>query len=396
MRLNEPAIRKIEAPAVGYRLIRDDEIPGFGLRVTANDARAFTLTYRIEGRQRRLTIGTWPAWTATAARERAKELRRQVDRGEDPLAEKQARREAPTFREIAAEYLEKHAAGKKSGYRDREYLERDVFPQWGARKAADITRRDVIALIDGKAAATPTAGNRLLACIRKLFNWSISRDLLAANPCFQVKMPCRETRRDRVLTESEIASLWEKLTAPKGLSPEVSAVLRLILLTAQRPGEVCAMEWAEIDRETGWWSIPAEKAKNGLAHRVFLAALALEQLPERGESRWVFPSPRGDKAIGVGALSHSIRLKQAQIGVPNLHPHDLRRTSASRMTSIGIPRETVRRLLNHVETDVTAVYDRYSYDPEKRAALERWARELGRIIGRPEKAKVVELAGGGR
>jgi integrase len=397
MRLNEQAIRKIEAPTQGYRLIRDGEIPGFGLRVTANDARAFTLTYTTDGRQRRLTIGAWPVWTATAARERAKELRRLIDRGEDPLGEKESRREAPTFRQIADEYMEKHAAGKKSGHGDREYLERDVLPQWGSRKAADITRRDVIALIEAKAATAPVAANRLLACVRKLFNWSIERDLLGANPCVQVKAPVRETRRDRVLTEPEISLLWERLTTPargKGevrLTAGVNAAIRLILVTAQRPGECCQLEWSELD-QAGWWSIPAQKAKNGLAHRVPMTKLALEQLPERGASRWVFPSPRGDKPIQVNALSHATRLNLAALGLSNFHPHDLRRTAASLMTGSGIPRLTVKRILNHAESDVTAIYDRYSYDSEKRLALERWERELRRIVGAaPKTARVIKV-----
>lgn len=402
-RLNEQEIRKIKTPQQGYLLIRDGDIPGFALRVTANDVRAFTLTYTIEGRQRRLTIGSWPAWTATAARERAKELRRQIDRGEDPLAVKEARRQALTFREVAEEYLTRHAAGKKTGEQDREYLMRDVLPIWGARKAEDIKRRDVIALIEAKAAKAPVAANRLLACIRKVFNWAIGNDVLEleSSPCFQVKAPATERKRDRVLSEAEIRQLWGRLDVPPPTDPEeprlemsaeVKGVLRLILITAQRPGECCSVEWSEIDRESGWWTMPAHKAKNGLAHRVPLSKLALEQLPEVGESRWIFPSPRGDNPIAVNALSHAVRLNEKYLGIPDVHPHDLRRTAASHMTSKGIPRLTVQRILNHIEQGVTAIYDRYSYDPEKKAALDKWERELRRILGTAQKAKILEMA----
>jgi integrase len=390
MRLNEQVIRSVALPATGYKLLRDGELPGFGLRVTANGARCFVLTYSIEGRQRRLTIGAWPAWTATTARERAKELRRQIDRGEDPLATKEQRRDAPTFKEIGTLYLERHAVNKRSGYRDREYLERDVFPSWGNRKAEDIKRRDLIELLERKAATAPIAANRLLACIRKVFNFAIERDLIVASPCYKVKAPTKENQRDRVLTEAEIATFWSKADAHLG--DQINRILRLILCTAQRPGECCSVEWAEIDRESGWWSIPAAKAKNGQAHRVYLTPLAIEQLPARGESRWVFASRRGGaKPIGEGSLAPALRRERANIGV-DFHAHDLRRSAASKMTGAGIARDTVKRILNHAEHDVTSIYDRYSYDPEKEVALRKWESVLRRILGDPQKAKVVQMA----
>ena len=175
MRLSEQAIRKIPMPAAGYTLVTDGEPAGFGIRVTAAGARSFVLTYTVSGQQRRLTIGAWPTWSTTAAREKARELRRQIDQDQDPLAKKQARRAELTFREIAAIYMEGWGSKKRSGYRDREYLERDAYPAWGNRKAEDIKRRDVLALLDAKAIDAPIGANRLLACLRKVFNFAISR-----------------------------------------------------------------------------------------------------------------------------------------------------------------------------------------------------------------------------
>src|SRR5579872_6415442 len=122
LRLNEQTIKTTKPPASNYVLVRDGEIPGFALRVTANDARAFVLTYVVDGRQRRMTIGSWPSWTATAAREKAKELRRAIESGVDPLEDKQARREAPTVAELAREYVERHASKLKSGRTTELYL----------------------------------------------------------------------------------------------------------------------------------------------------------------------------------------------------------------------------------------------------------------------------------
>ena len=378
-RLTEKEIRTLPTPEKGNRIYFDDIVGGFGIRVTASGTKAFVFDYRVNRRHRRLTIGRYPSWNATAARERAKKLKLQVDRGRDPLGEKEEGRAAPTLADVAAEYLERYASKKKSGFRDKQYLTRDVLPSWGNRKAADIKRRDVLELIERKAEQAPISANRLLACIRKVFNWAISRDLLDTNPCSQVPAPGIEKRRDRVLTEAEIAAFWDGLdSAP--MRGEVRTALRLILVTSQRPGEVCEIELADLNGD--WWTVPAAKAKNGLSHRVPLSALAQEQLQPRREAteRWLFPSPRGNAPIQVNALSVPLR-NNNHFGLERFTPHDLRRTAATMMASMGTDRLTLSKILNHVETGVTSVYDRATYDREKRRALERWERKLRSIIG---------------
>ena len=388
-RLTEKEIRTLPTPEKGNRIYFDDIVGGFGIRVTASGTKAFVFDYRVNRRHRRLTIGRYPSWNATAARERAKKLKLQVDRGRDPLGEKEEGRAAPTFTGVAAEYLERHASKKKSGFRDKQYLTRDVLPSWGNRKAADIKRRDVLELIERKAEQAPISANRLLACIRKVFNWAISRDLLDTNPCSQVPSPGIEKRRDRVLTEAEIAAFWDGLdSAP--MRGEVRTALRLILVTSQRPGEVCEIELADLNGD--WWTVPAAKAKNGLSHRVPLSALAQEQLQPRREAteRWLFPAPRGNAPIQVNALSVPLR-NNNHFGLERFTPHDLRRTAATMMASMGTDRLTLSKILNHVETGVTAVYDRATYDGPKRAALTKWERRLKSIIGAAVKSEVVSI-----
>ncbi len=389
-RLTEKEIRTLPTPEKGNRIYFDDIVGGFGIRVTASGTKAFVFDYRVNRRHRRLTIGRYPSWNATAARERAKKLKLQVDRGRDPLGEKEEGRGAPTFTGVAAEYLERYASKKKSGFRDKQYLTRDVLPSWGNRKAADIKRRDVLELIERKAEQAPISANRLLACIRKVFNWAISRDLLDTNPCSQVPAPGIEKRRDRVLTETEIAAFWDGLdSAP--MRGEVRTALRLILVTSQRPGEVCEIELADLNGD--WWTVAAAKAKNGLSHRVPLSALAQEQLQPRREAteRWLFPSPRGNAPIQVNALSVPLR-NNNHFGLERFTPHDLRRTAATMMASMGTDRLTLSKILNHVETGVTAVYDRATYDKEKRRALQLWERKLRALIGELPGEKVVEFS----
>jgi integrase len=395
LRLNEAAIKSTKAPASNYILLRDGEIPGFALRVTANDARAFVLTYTAEGRQRRLTIGAWPAWTATAARERAKELRRQIDNGHDPLEQKRERREAPTVEELAREYLERHAAKLKSRRILGGYIDRDILPVWGRWKAEDVRRPDVIEMVERKAKDTPIAGNMLLGVVRGLFNWAIEKDLLQHNPAFRVKPPASKKQRDRWLNEQEIRQFWTRLDTAK-MEPECRSALRLILITAQRSGEVLSAERTEIDTDSAWWTIPAEKAKNGLQHSVPLPGLALEEIEKAKTGRWLIPSRYTSKGTHttVAGLSNAVAANQEHFGLPRFTPHDLRRTAATHLTkTCGVPRFIVGMVLNHSEKGVTSVYDRYSYDPEKKAALQKWDRELRRILSLTRETNLVEIAG---
>lgn len=149
---------------------------------------------------------------------------------------------------------------------------------------------------------------------------------------------------------------------------------------------MAAAEWSEFDLESGWWVIPAEKSKNKLTHRVPLSPLAKEILKTAKEqaedSQWVFPSPRdgGSKRIADTAIDRAVRNNRQVFGIDSFTPHDLRRTAASLMTSMGISRLVVSKILNHAEQGVTAVYDRHSYDSEKKTALEAWGRKLESIV----------------
>ena len=221
--------------------------------------------------------------------------------------------------------------------------------------------------------------NRVLALVRKMFNFAIERDWLEMNPCHMVKRAAPERQRDRVLSEDDIRACWKALNKENSV---IAAVLRLRLLTAQRGGEVLNAMWCEIDLRTGWWTIPGERGKNGLAHRVPLSPPAVKVLKSlrslTGDSPWVFPSPKKEGA-SIAHVQKAIERIVERSGV-DFRGHDLRRTAASLMVGGGVPRLVVSKILNHVETGVTAVYDRHSYDLEKRAALDFWGRRLEAIV----------------
>ena len=179
------------------------------------------------------------------------------------------------------------------------------------------------------------------------------------------------------MSEEEIRHVWKALGHER-LS--IAATLKLALLTAQRRSEVLGIRWDELDLETRWWTIPAERSKNKLAHRVPLASQALDLLARLREqahgSAYVFP---GSKKEPIANLQKPMRSIRQRTGI-EFRFHDLRRTAASHMTGIGISRLVVSKILNHAERDVTAVYDRHSYDPNKQEALLQWDKRVDQIL----------------
>ena len=355
----------------------DTRWPGFGVRVSPAGRKSWVVMYRFHGRVRRVTIGPYPYVSLADARAKAKALVRQVFQGTDPAAEKAAERLAETFAQLAAEYLERHAKPRKRTWReDERILKRELLPHWGKMKAKEVTRRDVRLLIDRVVErGVPTYANRIFGLARKVFNFALQRDIVDANPCHGLPQPAPEHRRDRVLSESEIGVLWKEFEAER---PLVAASYKLRLLTAQRGGEILGMRWDHIDFASGWWTIPTEIAKNGMAHRVPLSRQVraiLAEIKLLGLSpTWVLPNPTRSGAMDT--TQKAAERIRTRTGI-DFRQHDLRRTAASHMTGMGISRLVVGKILNHVEAGVTAVYDRH-YDREKREALEAWGRETVR------------------
>lgn len=368
----------------------DASLRGFGVRVTRTGEKSYVVRYLHNGRRRRLTLGRYPGLSLADARDRAKDILYAVHRGEDPQGEKEAARNAPTFAELAAEYIERHAKPKKRRWKeDQRMLRVDVLPHWKRRPASSITRRDVSELLDGIVErGAPIMANHVRALLSKVFNFGIGRDLVETNPCAGVPMPAKPRQRDRVLSDDEIRRIWQVLDSQGNA---MAASFKVRLLTAQRGVEVLSMRWEDIDGE--WWTIPAEVAKNGRSHRVPLSAPTLALLEElrvaADGSPWVFPSPKGGDRPIVHVQKAAEKLAKAA-GIEFV-PHDLRRTAASQMTSTGVPRLVVSKILNHVESGVTAIYDRHSYDGEKREALAKWGERLEEIL---DQNSVPEPTGG--
>ncbi len=368
----------------------DDKVPGLALRVMPSGAKSWTLRYRHRGRLRRLTLGTLKSITLSQARARARDEFHAASKGADPATEKQAGRKVETVGDLAGLYLEKWAKPRKRSWKaDDNLLRRKILPTWRHRAVVDISRRDVRELVESVAeAGAPVVGNRVAALLSKMFAFALDRDIVTASPAFRIPRPAIESARDRVLTEGEIRALWKAWDA---LSVPMAAFYRLRLLTAQRGGEVAAMRWQDVDLESGWWTIPAEHSKNKLPHRVPLNSSAVSILAEllaTSHKDVIGVLDAHARRAGAGAKGKRQQAAAAAtFPVDDFRGHDLRRTAASLMAGGGVPRLTISKILNHVERGVTKVYDRHSYDPEKRAALDWWNQRVDAIV--TEKAATV-------
>lgn len=384
--LTARALPGLPLPAAGRVEYPDAKVPGLALRVSASGHRSWVVYYRHAGRLRRLTLGPLSVLGLADARDRARSTRAAAHNGGDPAGEKQSARDTaqsdPTFEYLAQEYLERHARPKKRSWQaDERMLGRYVPRTWFKVPARTITRRQVRDMLDEIAARAPIQANRVLALLRKVWNFGIKRDLVEANPCALLDRPAPERQSDRVLSVEELRLVWAAITDEAELATAV--LFKLYLWTAQRGGEIRSMQWSDIDLNAAWWVIPSERSKNKLAHRVPLSPPAVEclrslQKARASESPWVFAS---QSKSGYRQIMHKAAERVRERSGVSFVPHDLRRTVATFLTSeVGVSRLVVSKLLNHVESGITRVYDRASYDREKRIALNTWAVRLDAVV----------------
>ncbi|MGY6549604.1 MAG: tyrosine-type recombinase/integrase [Roseinatronobacter sp.] len=413
-------IARAEAPAKGQRFIFDDHrnAPrGFALRITAAGGRAFVLQYSVDGRQHRKVIGAWPTWTLEAARAEAQDLVRKIDTGHDPLKEKRRRKEEPTMAELAAEWLDKHASGLKSVGTIRGLVNNDILPALGDEKVTDIRRRDIIEMVEAKAAKAPRSAAQLLVYVRKIMTYAADREIIAVNPVADLKPtsitvkgqrnPLKANPRDRVLTQEEIRSFWQNAET-SGLHRLTALALKMTLVTGQRPGEVVGMREDEIDGR--WWIIPASRrGKTSTAQAVYLTDTALriiadakaeiDRLSKRRRtphSGFIFEASPG-KPIGNDALARAVARAGDALGDMGeddgrgrWRPHDLRRTMRTGLSAAKVGPDIAEIVTGHVIPGIRGVYDRHDFKDERRMALEAWERRLMAIVAGddPDAARV--------
>jgi integrase len=415
--LSEETIKRLSAPAKGNSItyfagatIQGAKAPrGFGVRVTASGARAFILNYRLRGREHRFTIGAWPDWSALKAVREARNQRQRIDRGEDPLKD---RAPIPTMKSVSSvidDFMARYVRNKERPLRSADQIQsafdRLVKPRIGKIGVYELRRSHVAEMLDKvEDEAGPVQADRVRAYLRKALSWYAERDdefnLNAAFVRVGARANPKERARTRVLSDDELRIIWPLLSE----AGTFGALLKTLLLTAQRRDEVANMVWTEIGADR-IWTIPAERYKTKRSNHVPLSNAARTVIGAKSKIEgcdYVFPSrtntpfsgfgkskARLDKAVLLYKQKHA--KKGAEVGPPpNWTLHDLRRTAKTLMARAGVRPDISERVLGHVIAGVEGTYDRHSYADEKREALEKLAAMIERILN-PLPANVERL-----
>ncbi len=396
MKFSDRSVAAIK-PTDKQQEIPDSLLPGLYLRVMPSGVKSWAVRYRANGKQRRLSLGKYPAVSLAAARDLARTAMKNAARGVDVQAEKMERRKggADDIAGVIDLFIERHAKQQNRTWKKTEsILKNYALKAWKGRKVEDITRKDVIALVDGVHAHAPIMANRVLAAVRKMFNWCVGRDLIQNSPAFGVTPPAKERKRNRILSDEEIKAFWQ---ASEREGYPFGDAFRLMLITGQRREEVIAMRWSEIDLPGQVWEIPGSRTKNEKAHRVPLGPMAIgilkkcpKFLDQSGDVvDFVFPASGNNQNSISGVSRVKARIETAmrnELQVDSLERwtlHDLRRTFASGCRRAGVALDVVEKMINHISgsfAGVVGVYQLHDYEGEKREAVKAWEGLLRIII----------------
>ncbi|MCB9931530.1 MAG: site-specific integrase [Alphaproteobacteria bacterium] len=379
MKLTDASVKKLEAPERGNRIHYDTEVKGFGVRVTAKGSRAFVLNYRTRaGRERRITIGSFPDWTTGAARAEAADLKRRVDGGDDPLGEVEADRGAKTVADLCQRYTAEQLPRLREGSQ-RDYaalIRRFILPELKHKTVAEVAFADIDGLHRKVTKSSgPYTANRMLAVASRMFALSIRWQWRTDNPCRGVERNTEE-KRHRYLSGDELARLTQALAEHD--DQQAANIVRLLLLTGARRGETQAARWADFDLAAGVWTKPGATTKQKSMHRVPLNAPARQLLAALREdapagAEYVFPGRGGEghrQEIKTAWRRLCIAAGIVTAGKPSARLHDLRHTYASVLASAGLSLPVIGALLGHTQPATTARYAHLLDDP-LRAATER-------------------------
>lgn len=390
-------------PGTRY-MIWDKRLPGFGLRVTDGGHRSFIVRGRIKGKPQpvRRTIGDYPALALADARETARAWLAALERGVDPAAlvaeelaaAEKARRQAArlkegTFEKVSAKFIDSYAKAHQRRWQETERIFRVyVSPEWSARPMHEIKRRDVADLLDNIAAENGIVmADRVLAAIRKLFNWHAARDDDFVSPIVKgiAKTKPAQRARKRILSDDEVGAIWPLLDRDE-FKPAFGPCLKLLFLSGQRKNEAAHLKRNDIAHANGHgeiWTIPEESYKSKIDHVIPITAalrLVLDAQPVLGDAGLYFTTDGETHFQGFNK-------KKAELdklsGVKGWTIHDIRRTAHSLMTRAGVSHFVADRVLGHKIAGVGGTYNRYDYIKEKRAALETLAAEIDRILNPP-------------
>lgn len=377
--LTDQFLKNVPAPEAGKRPeYRDQGHTGLALRLTSDGVKTWNYLYSFAGKKCRLTIGTYPEISLSAARKAAATHRQTVEEGKNPIVEQRSNHEKQTFGDVAALWFEdRRKAGKRSLDNDEWNYGKWVEPEWKNRAIDEIRRKDVKALLRKVSTPTGVTRNRVLSLVKTIFNFALDDEIIESNPAARMKPPVEEIPRvDQVkFSEEQVRKIWDAVCAFE--NERLHDFYQLAFLTAAREGEILGMTWGELSLSNpakAEWTLTGERVKNGKAWSVPLPPAAVELLRGRKERAGENATP--DALVLNGLKKRSLNDHHhkfvEKVGIP-FNVHDARSMIVSRMAEWEIPDAVLDRILNHEPRSITdRKYKRYAYLDERRVALARW------------------------
>ncbi|MBR0695273.1 site-specific integrase [Bradyrhizobium lablabi] len=392
--LTAAAVEKLKPDPEKRREVPDKGQPGLYLVIQPSGWRSWAARYRLNGRPRKTTIGPWPRIDLPTARTAAQAIVRAASEGRDPEFQKpEPEHVANSIDAIWTDYAKRHLALRRPAtVKSAQRVYNRHLKPWGARWIGEISRRDILDILDTITnAGYPAAAIRAKAVLSKFFNWARGRDIIKSSPCEGIELiepEARESNSHRILSDAEIRKVWNacsKVGYPFG------PMFKLLLLTGQRRDEVAKMTYGEIEGRI--WIIPGARAKNRQSHDVYLSDAAvkiIEELPT--DSGFLFTM--NNKTPSSGYSSGKEKIDAFTGPIPAWRLHDLRRTMVSGMARLGIAIPTVEKAINHRSgtfAGIVGTYQKHDFAAETKIAFERWAYHVESVVNCHDDPKVVPL-----
>lgn len=395
----------VESVKVKKRTEYYDEVTsGLGLRVSPSGNKTFFFRYRYNGRNRRYNIGKYSrVITLKTARDRVDELRVQVKKGGDPQGEEQSiKNTSPkSFGELVDQYRANHLPKLKESTREDyenriDQILKNISP---GRYLKDIDRGDIFNYLDSKATTAPVQAQRIQAILSGIFKFALNRGWVEFNPASNINIKGKAKTADYKnveLSDEQIIKLWDAFTEYKN---PTGALFKLLLILGQRSGETRLMKWSHVDTNEKLWVIPKTDTKNGLEHYVPLSEMALIVLDGvkriSGDKIYVFESPV-KTGHPLGSSTKAAERIRERSGVNDFNIHSLRTTAATKMAKLGTSQQVLSKVLNHKNSGegsaITAIYNKYDYEEEKRRALNAWGNYLSKIIAGESGSNILKMS----
>lgn len=377
-------------------------VSGLVLRVTPTGHKSFAFRYWYDNQSKQFTIGKYGTWSLADARAETKELKKLIDKGIDPVVQKkQAKETKPkTLNEVIEHYKAKHLPSLKQTTQD-DYTNRlnSIIKGKGrgktksrgfdgSRYIKDIKRYEVLDYLEGIARTAPTNAQRLQALLSGIFKFAKNREWIDTNPASEISLKRKKKKRKQkwqnvAFEDEQIKTLWGAFDQH---AEPVGSLFKILMILGQRSGETRLMKWQDIDFDKQIWAIPASDTKNGIKHYVPLSRMALDLLDTLkllSSGKYVFESPV-NKGAPVGSAQKSAQRIRNRYEVKDFNIHSMRTTFATRQAELGTPPQVLSKLMNHKKpgegSTITAIYNKYDYEQEKRTAMNRWSQQLQRIL----------------